>query len=122
MKGDTAIDNISSKNITTEFEQEESPYVSVPGLEATNIEDYHEHLEGMEITEEQAAELIHILFDIMRTMIDINFGLNSVQFTANPQETMTTSPRESEVTSDQSQKHLEFNGAVENKLSERSPS
>ena len=122
MKGDTAIDNIPSKNIATEFEQEESPYVSVPGLRTANIEDYREHLEGMEITEEQAAELIHILFDIMRTMIDINFGLNSVQFTVNPQETMTTSPRESELNSDHSQKRLEFNGAVESKLSERSPS
>lgn len=81
----------------------------------------------MEVTDEQAVELIHILFQIMRTMIDINFGLNSVQFTVFPSETKTTSVGDNELNLSPSQKNIEFNGVAEGvsvkaQLPERNPS
>ena len=42
-------------------------------------EKYREHLDGLEITDEQAEELLQILWTIMHTMVDIGMGLDSIQ-------------------------------------------
>lgn len=43
-----------------------------------NPEDYREHLDD-DLSEEQQNELLHILWDIMRTMVDIGWGVDNVQ-------------------------------------------
>lgn len=40
---------------------------------------YRKHLEGQDITEEQMVELLRIIDSIMRTFVDLGFGVDAVQ-------------------------------------------
>ncbi len=44
-----------------------------------NPEDYRHHLDGIELTEAQQNELLETLWQIMSTMVDIGWGVDSVQ-------------------------------------------
>lgn len=44
-----------------------------------NPDRYRAHLEGFDLTKEQEDELLSTLWDIMRTFVEIGFGLDSVQ-------------------------------------------
>ena len=40
---------------------------------------YRHHLEGMDISEEEAQELMAVLWQIMQTFVDIGWGVDAVQ-------------------------------------------
>ena len=42
-------------------------------------DEYREHLAEFDMTEEQQNELLGVLWNIMRTFVEIGFGLDSVQ-------------------------------------------
>ena len=44
-----------------------------------NPEDYRHHLEGMALSKQQQNELLETLWQIMSTMVDIGWGVDSVQ-------------------------------------------
>ena len=46
---------------------------------ALDPDEYREHLEDFDLTAEQENELLAVLWNIMRTFVDIGFGLDSVQ-------------------------------------------
>ena len=51
---------------------------ALPTLEF-DPEEYSEDLAALDIPEEQAREFLQTLFNIMHTMVDIGFGLDTVQ-------------------------------------------
>ena len=51
---------------------------ALPRLEL-NLEDYREQMEEMDFTEEQAQEFLQTLWNIMSTMVDIGWGVDTVQ-------------------------------------------
>ncbi len=44
-----------------------------------NPDEYLHHLDGVEITDEEAEQLLTALWHIMHTFVDIGWGLDSVQ-------------------------------------------
>ncbi len=44
-----------------------------------NPDEYREHLAGFELTEAQENELLQVLWQIMSTMVDIGWGVDTVQ-------------------------------------------
>jgi len=44
-----------------------------------DIEQYKHHFEGIEISDEDAAELIHTLIVVMKAFVDCGFSLDPVQ-------------------------------------------
>lgn len=52
------------------------PRCSPPPFDAAK---YRQHLEGLDLTEEQQAELLTILWRILATFVDLGFGVDSVQ-------------------------------------------
>ncbi len=59
----------------TNSEDEESP-LPPPELD---VEAYRGELASLGMTTEQENKLLEILWDIMRTMVDIGFGMDAVQ-------------------------------------------
>ena len=56
------------------------PKVLGPGAAPKlDYEEYREQLAKFKLTKEQENELLSTLWDMMRTMVDIGFGLDSVQ-------------------------------------------
>ncbi|MEN8129340.1 MAG: hypothetical protein ABFS45_03925 [Pseudomonadota bacterium] len=45
---------------------------------------YREHLDEFDLSEEQQNELLETLWNIMRTFVEIGFGLDSVQIFSSP--------------------------------------
>lgn len=43
---------------------------------AMNIDDYRDDLEGLELTDEEATELLSMLWKIMSTMVDMGWGVD----------------------------------------------
>lgn len=44
-----------------------------------NEQDYLEHLDSFDLTDEQKTELLQTLWDIMSRMVDIGWGVDSMQ-------------------------------------------
>jgi len=44
-----------------------------------NVQDYMKHFDDVEISEEDAAALIHMLIDIMKAFVDCGFQIDPVQ-------------------------------------------
>lgn len=42
-----------------------------------NVQEYLDDLSGLELTEEEATELLTILWNIMATMVDIGWGVDT---------------------------------------------
>ena len=47
---------------------------------------YRAHLEEFDLSEEQESELLAVLWDIMRSFVEIGFGLDSVQLFSTPDD------------------------------------
>ena len=45
-----------------------------------DIEKYRQDLEGFDLTDEQARELLQTLWSIMTTFVELGFGVDSVQY------------------------------------------
>lgn len=67
------ISNQSNSNALLEFED--------AGIEPVshNVQDYMKHFEDIEISEEDAAALIHMLIEIMKAFVDCGFQIDLVQ-------------------------------------------
>ncbi len=48
---------------------------ALPPLEM-NIDDYRDDLEGLALTDEEASELLSMLWKIMSTMVDMGWGVD----------------------------------------------
>ena len=44
-----------------------------------DVEDYKPYLDGFDLTDEQAEELLHTLWQIMSRFVELGFGVDSVQ-------------------------------------------
>lgn len=44
-----------------------------------NADKYREHLDGIELTEAQQNEMLQVLWNIMSAMVDMGWGVDSVQ-------------------------------------------
>ena len=49
-------------------------------------DEYREHLEEFDLSREQEDELLEALWNILRTFVDIGFGLDSVQLFVSPED------------------------------------
>ena len=49
------------------------------GLLPCNVDKYMKHFENMDITDEEAITLIHMLYDIMTAFVDLGFAIHPVQ-------------------------------------------
>ncbi len=52
---------------------------SGPGLLPCNVDKYMTHFEDVDITDEEAITLIHMLYDIMAAFVDLGFAIHPVQ-------------------------------------------
>lgn len=48
-----------------------------------NVEKYREDMDGFDLTEDQATELLQTLWNIMATFVELGFGVDSVQLLLN---------------------------------------
>ena len=58
-----------------------------------DVERYRIHLKGLDLTEEQATEVLQTLWGILETFVDEAFGVDSFTL-ARPQPEVATSPTE----------------------------
>ncbi len=77
---------------------------------ALDPDKYRDHLEEFDLTPEQQNELLETLWHILRTIVDIGFGLDSVQLFSleSSEKTGKTSGRHIE----QAERKIPFNQAV----------
>ncbi len=78
----TAIDELTMKErdttMTIPEDIKDGIDKALPSLEF-NPDDYREELENIDVSEEQAQEFLATLWNIMAAMVDIGWGVNSVQ-------------------------------------------
>ena len=74
MKGHAAMNEETDKDII--LKEEQTAIAPPPVLDPDR---YREHLKEFELTKDQQDELLAALWHIMRTFVDIGFGLESVQ-------------------------------------------
>ncbi|MGC1951653.1 MAG: hypothetical protein WA970_03540 [Gammaproteobacteria bacterium] len=51
---------------------------SIPGAPPLDIEQYRKHLDGLDLSEAQATELLETLWSILSAFVDQAFGVDSV--------------------------------------------
>lgn len=68
-------------NETTEQQEDKQETIPVPTLD---YDAYRGDLRNLELTAEQENELLTILWDIMRTMVDLNLDMDAVQMIMPP--------------------------------------
>lgn len=68
-------------NETTEQQEDKQETIPVPTLD---YDAYRGDLRNLELTAEQENELLAILFDIMKTMVDLSLNMDAVQMVMPP--------------------------------------
>lgn len=68
-------------NETTKQQEDKPEAIPVPTLD---YDAYRGDLRNLELTAEQENELLTILWDIMRTMVDLNLDMDAVQMIMPP--------------------------------------
>ncbi len=66
-----------------DYSEEQNDIAVVPPLQL-EPDDYRDELAEFELTPEQETELLQVLWNIMSTMVDLGWGLDSVQLFSLP--------------------------------------
>lgn len=87
------------------------PDLGYPGALELDVEKYLPYVEGFDISEEQKAELLKNLWSIMRSFVEIGWGLDTLQVCIPALKEFSSEFQKNSL--EQKEKHLPFNEAAE---------